>query len=78
MTQDTVRRQAIAIARFDMLLGSAVGVFAVIPVLGALVAGLWGLAIMMVTFETIHRIRRIHAFLISFGIGLLIQAVGLA
>lgn len=60
-----------------MLLGSVVGVIAAIPVLGPLIAGLWGLAILMVVFEAIHGIRRIHAFAISFGIGLIVRGIGL-
>ena len=60
-----------------MLLGSIVAVFAVIPLIGTLLAGLWGLAIMMIAFEVIHGIRRIHAFAISLVIGAVIRGVGL-
>ena len=60
-----------------MLLGSIVSAIAIIPVLGTLLAGLWSLAIMMLAFESVHGIRRMHAFAISLGIGILIRAVGL-
>ena len=56
-----------------LLLGSLVQILAVIPVAGPLIGGVWSVAIMMVTFESVHRIRRIHAFAISFIIGLLIR-----
>jgi len=59
-----------------MLLGSIVAVCAIIPVIGTLLAGLWGLAIMMIAFEVIHGIRRIHAFAISFVIGIVIRGFG--
>jgi len=60
-----------------LLLGSIVQILIVIPVVGPLIGGLWAMAIMMFTFEAIHRIRRIHAFAISFIVGILIRAVGL-
>lgn len=60
-----------------MLLGSIVSLIALIPAVGTLVASFWSLAIMMLTFENVHGIRRMHAFAISFGIGLLIRALGL-
>lgn len=60
-----------------MLLGSLVSVIGIIPVLGTFLAGLWSLAIMMLAFEAVHRIPRMHAFAISFGVGILIRAVGL-
>ena len=60
-----------------MLLGSIVGLVGIIPLIGPIVSGLWGLAIMMVTFEAIHGIRRIHAFAISLVIGIALRAIGL-
>jgi hypothetical protein len=60
-----------------MLLGSIVSVLWIIPLLGTFLVGFGSLAIMMLAFESIHGIRPMHAFAISFGAGLLIGAVGL-
>jgi hypothetical protein len=60
-----------------LLLGSIVAIIALIPVVGPFLGGLWMLAIMMIAFEIIHGIRRLHAFAISFVVGLLIRAAGL-
>jgi hypothetical protein len=60
-----------------MLLGSIVSAIWIMPLLGPYIAGLWRLAIMMLAFESIHGIRPMHAFAISFGVGLLIGAIGL-
>jgi hypothetical protein len=61
-----------------LLLGSIVAIINLVPILGPIVGGLWMLAIMMFAFESIHGIRRIHAFAISLVVGIIVRAAGLA
>jgi hypothetical protein len=60
-----------------MLLGSIVSLFTIIPLVGPILAALWGLAILMLAFENVHRIPRMHAFAITLVVGLLVRGVGL-
>lgn len=54
-----------------LLLGSIVRWLMVIPYLGIFIAGLWGIAVMMVVFEDVDGIERLQAFFLSLGVGLI-------
>lgn len=53
-----------------LLLGSIVLWLAVIPYVGGVVANLWSMAVLMGVFEEVHRVRRLAAFAVAYGLGL--------
>jgi hypothetical protein len=61
-----------------LLLGSVIIWLAVVPHIGSLIAGLWGIAVMMIVFEDVDGISRLKAFGLSAVVGLFFQALVLA
>jgi|SRR5687767_7146974 len=59
-----------------LTLGWPINILSLIPVLGPIAAALLWAAVLMVVFEEVNHIRRVHAFAISYGVNLLILAVG--
>jgi len=53
-----------------LLLGSVVRWLTIIPHVGAILAGLWGIAVLMIVFEEVDGIGRMQAFFLSLGVGL--------
>jgi hypothetical protein len=58
-----------------LLLGSIVTWLGVVPYVGVFIAGLWGVAVMMIVFEDVDGIGRLRAFGLSLVIGLIFQAL---
>ena len=58
-------------------LGSVVNVLMIVPVVGSIVAGLWSLLIMMVTFQEIDGIDRIQALGLSLGLSAGVYFLGI-
>lgn len=60
----------LGIAR-PLLLAQIIGSAALIPYVGTAIAGLWGIAILMVVFEEVEGIARMKAFLLAWSVGLI-------
>lgn len=58
-----------------LLLGSVVLWLGIIPVIGFLIAGLWGIAVMMIVFEDVDGIGRLKAFFLSVVVGAFFQVL---
>jgi hypothetical protein len=58
-----------------LLLGSVVTWLGIIPFVGIMIAGLWGIAVMMIVFEDVDGIGRLKAFGLSAAIGVTTQVL---
>ncbi len=58
-----------------LLLGSLVTWLGVVPYVGMIIGGLWGVAVMMIVFEDVDGIERLKAFGLSLAIGLVFTAL---
>jgi len=56
-------------------LGSLIGCLAIVPVVGGIVAGIWGLLMMMVAFQEVDGIERLQALALSFGVSAVVYLV---
>lgn len=56
-----------------LLLGSVVSLISLIPFVGGLIAGIWGIAVLMFVFEEVDGIERMQAFGIAFVVGIVFQ-----
>jgi len=54
-----------------LLLGSLVTWLGVIPYMGMLIVGIWGVAVMMIVFENVDEIERLKAFMLSCVVGVI-------
>ena len=59
-------------------MGSIVQLFAVLPIVGSIVAGLWMLLVTLVVFEEVDGIERLQALVLAVGFVALMSVIGLA